>query len=381
MTDLRVVLANNIRKARERLGLRQEDLAQRIGVGSGEIISKIELGLREVKAWELSRIAQALGVEFQELLNPRGPALGPAPLWRKQATTGRVEIEALLRLRSQRYRQVMELTGSLPTAELPWQDTLDVAGASYGELYYLAETLRRQLELGDVPTLRLFDALESGYGVMIFYQDLGDEGSAVSVVGPFGPAMLLNRREPPWRRNFSAAHELFHLITWNAMPRERLADEPELFEAIEQRADVFASALLLPKDSLLKAVEARASDHQLTISEIIAIAREFGVSTAALLWRLANLGVIPRQTTTNLLRDSAFRRADRATMSAFWCEPENLPKRMVELAFIAYQTGKLSRARLAEILETDLDGLPDVLAQYGLDMEFDAVYQAQIAPS
>jgi len=44
-----------------------------------------------------------------------------------------------------------------------------------------------------------------------------EEGSAASAIGPFGPAILMNSKEAPWRRNYNFAHELFHLITWESL--------------------------------------------------------------------------------------------------------------------------------------------------------------------
>ena len=78
MSDVRMTLARNIRQARRRRGLLQEDLAEVIGASASETISQIELGKREVKAWELSRIARKLNVEFRDLLSPEGPEFGPA---------------------------------------------------------------------------------------------------------------------------------------------------------------------------------------------------------------------------------------------------------------------------------------------------------------
>ena len=247
MSELTEALGSNICAAREKLGLRQADLAKVIGANSAETISQIEKGGREVKAWELSKIADALHVDFQDLLSSQPLQFGPSALWRKAGGPTRQETEAKLRLRSQRYYKVMELTDSCPQEELPSHDEIDVVSVSYPELERLSQTTAAALKLGERPAERLFAVLEDAFGVMIFYQDLGEDGSAVSVRGPYGPAMLLNSHEPPWRRTFSCAHELFHLLTWNATPRERLAKESALFATVETQAEVFASGLLLPE--------------------------------------------------------------------------------------------------------------------------------------
>jgi len=378
MSDVRMALARNIRVARKALGLRQQDLADAIGVGSSETISQIEKGNREVKAWELSVIAKTLKVEFQDLLSEEGPQFGPAPLWRVRATAKKEETEALLRLRSQRYRHVMELTDSCARVELPRLDTFDIIGATYDDVYDLAKTLGQQMELGNRPSERLFRVLEDEYCVMIFYQDLGEDGSAVCVRGLYGPAMLLNGREPPWRRNFSCAHELFHLLTWDVLSGDRIDADREVFETVERKANAFASALLLPREPLAQVVRERCVGNQIEMPQMIRIARDFGVSTSALLWSMVNWGFIPRQAPEEVLSNPSFRRQDRRTMAERWTTPSDLPERMVQLAFIAHLQGKLSRARFATILETNLTGLPALLEEYGLDLEFDLVYKAEI---
>jgi len=381
MPELRELLGGHIRQAREHLGWTQQQLAEKVGLNYSEQISQIELGKRDVKAWELHKIANALRVDFQELLSSDGPRFGPAPLWRQSRTgapQNKAEMEALLRLRSLRYHQVLEMTYAAKGEELPWKDDLDVLNANYDQLYSLAEDVRQHLDLGEAPAKKLFDTLEERYGVMIFFADLGENGSAMSVRGPYGPAMLLNKQEPPWRRNYSCAHELFHLLTWNAVPRGQIENH-DTFEKVERAAEAFASALLMPRQSVIAQVRQHLCNHQLAVSALIEIARWFDVSTTALFWRLVNLGIIPREA-RDRLDDPSFRQAARETMSSCWWTPEDLPKRFVERAVQACAQGLLSRARLASLFDCDLSALPGFLANYGLDLDLiDTVHEATIA--
>ncbi len=378
MSEIRMTLARNIRAARARLGLRQQDLAEAINAKSGETLSQIEKGRREVKAWELSLIAERLNVELNELLSEQGPEFGPTPLWRSSPQSEKKETESLLRLRSQRYRRVMELTDSCPVAELPYLEDFDVLGASYRQLLKVGESFSRKLDLGCRPAKKLFSVLEDGYCVMIFYQNLGERGSAVCVRGPFGPAMLLNSSEPPWRRNFSCAHELFHLLTWNTISSQDLSNDSELFARVERKAEAFASALLLPKEPLVHAIEDRADNDMIQIPDLMEIAQEFGVSTEALLWGMVNWRLISRDEPEEVLRSPKLRSGTRKRSSEEWWDPLALPERFVQLAYIAHLRGRLSRARLADVLETNLTELPAFLEGYGLDLEFDLVYEVEM---
>jgi transcriptional regulator with XRE-family HTH domain len=62
-------LGRNLRAARERLGLTQEQVSERSGVQPGEV-SRIERGMRDPKVSTLKRLADAVEVEPGDLLRP-----------------------------------------------------------------------------------------------------------------------------------------------------------------------------------------------------------------------------------------------------------------------------------------------------------------------
>jgi transcriptional regulator with XRE-family HTH domain len=66
MTDVRVLLARNMKRCREILGLSQMKLAERVGC-STTLIGNIEIGKRFPSAENLNRIAAALEIHPSEL--------------------------------------------------------------------------------------------------------------------------------------------------------------------------------------------------------------------------------------------------------------------------------------------------------------------------
>ena len=209
--------------------------------------------------------------------------------------------------------------------------------------------------------------LEDNYFVKIWNIELGEQGSGATVVGDFGQAILINASEPPWRRNFSFAHEVFHLITWDSLPPERLQADKKLFQKVERLAETFAANLLLPTDPILDAFRSRLKEDKITYLDLVEIAREFDVSTEALVYRLCNLRLIEWKIGETVLKDPHFRALDKESMHKHWGTPPPISKRFVLLAFMAYQKGHLSRSRLAEFLNTSLIDLPEVLLEYGFD--------------
>lgn len=353
--DTRNLLATAIRNAREALGLTQQALATASGFASLQIVSAIETGQRDVKAWELVRIARALHTSVDVLLglDEREAA---RVFWRRGSAGISAEREARLRDRAGRFA-LLEEWCELPPAE-PLPDlSLNPQRASFADAERLARSVSRLLDLGSRPATSLLGVLEERFQLKVFYDELGADESAACARGPFGAAVLMNAAQAPWRRNFSLAHELFHLVTWRTVASLWPADgEPEWSERLEKLADVFASQLLLPADEVNAQIDARTADgREIRPAAVIELAREFDVSTEAMAWRIVNLDRRDPEWAKALLADAEFRRRDRLTMPARWIRPEvPFPERYRRLALLAYEADRLSLSKLAEFLESSI---------------------------
>ncbi len=119
-----------------------------------------------------------------------------------------------------------------------------------------------------------------------------EEVDDLPVSGMLIPAervVLLNRDEPPARRRFTLAHELGH---WVCQCDEGRAPLPAILcrgadideqagKGLEREANRFAATLLMP-DEHVAAPISRSVDES---------AARFGVSRAAMAWRLYNAGL------------------------------------------------------------------------------------------
>lgn len=373
-TEGDVAIGRAVKELRTRLGLRQEELAGRADLGQKQTVSEIERGRRALKATEVVRLAQALHVEAHDLLTGSVPAVGPYVLWRKiGADHSRAEAEARLHHRSRRYGFLEGLVGDDQGPKLPCVP-LDITSTSYEDAETMADEVRRTLQLGDVPGAGLRENLESHWRIKIF-EDLLAEGSGATTKGSYGPAILENAAEPPSRRSFSLAHELFHLLTWESVAvRSETLPGHDLARK-EQLADCFARSLLMPRDVLIRRIEGRRFAR---LADLLPVAVAFSVSLTALLWRLVNLGTLQREPVEAFLA-TPWGKTDRG-----WAPPATLerplPRRYVTLAFTAYRRGDLSIGRLAELLETTVGMVGHRLCTYGLDLDCDE-YEAEVLPA
>ena len=374
------VLAQRLREARERMGLTQKQLADAAGFPAHQIVSQIEKGERQVKAWELARMAKILAVSLYDLLGPE-VIVRPRVLWRQSPQENGPLKESRLIERYKRFCFIQEVTGFQSHIRPPRID-MPIRSLSYREVNQFAEAIRKAFELGSRPAFALMQVAEAQFGIQIWYDSLGDDGSAASLVDVNGAAVLLNSDEVPWRRNYSFAHELFHVLTWDDAQVAAIQADTQLFDHNERMANAFASALLLPSDSVQAELIKACKDEQLQYADLVAIAGDFGVSTSALLWRLVNMHIMEWEGVQAALKDPELQAVDAASRKRDRRRPPNLPERFVRLSWLAWQLGHLSRGRLAEYLETHLVDLDDVLTEYGLsEAEFSPNEAVELALS
>ena len=373
MGDVRSILAGRIRDSRVRLSLTQGELAKHAGLASAQIVSQIESGEREVKARELFDLARALRMDFSDLLSEEEPAATASVFWRKDPPANRrALLEADFVHHCHDYASLEKVCGLNIKSQLPIprRDPMSMTFSQAGEF---ADEVRDRLGLGSRPASCLSGILEERFGVKIWHQRLGDEGSAASARNGFGMAILINADEPPWRRNYSLAHELFHLLTWEQAVPVRKTRFPA---RIEKLSEAFASSLLLPAKDVLEAFKNAPGGDEMRYLALIQIAREFDVSTVALLWRLRTLGQLKQSEVTETVDDPKFKYIDRSFRMGDWAYPPELPERFVRLGFMALQQGRISSSRLADLLRTSLADLNARLQEYGLDGSQD--YQAAV---
>lgn len=355
-----------IKKEREKARLSQADLANRAGLPARQSLTEIEAGKREVKAWELAKIAQVLGLDIHHFFSEGSGKTHSYILWRQLPRDDkRQQLENDFFKKCEDYALVERLTEQKNhlTKHLPQID-LKLATTSYNDIFPLADETREILGLAQRPACLLMRTLEEEYAVKIFVCPIDQSCSAASAKGSFGSAILLNSNEPIWRRNYSCAHELFHLITWNEGLFESLAEEPNVQRKNEQLADVFAAGLLMPASQVKLEFSRLVENKRVKYADLISLAAKYEVSTIAFLWRLHNLGCIPREIVEKLQSDETFKDLDR-THRLNQESAEDLPARFVRLAFQAVTHAKLSKARAADMLGVSLIDLPETFKSAG----------------
>ena len=361
-------LADRLKKARESAGLTIGDAASRLGFANYQTLSNIEKGEREVKASELALFAKTYFCNLSTLLmGDDQPLAAMNLLWRK-APTGerRKEIEAYIKNRFEQYHfleRLLEIDKE-SNARLITVTPSDIR--TNNQIDGLASKIGNMLNLGSRPALSLQKVMEQILQIKILFIELSDFGSAAATVHPeLGAAIVVNNEEAPWRINFTLAHELFHVITWDTFsPAEMEADE-QLFTDIEKKADRFASALLLPEAEVRQELTKKIIEQKLPLSDIVDVAREFGVSTSAILYRMANLRLIPWDKANELSKNDELTMIDRRLRNGSAIDVP-VSERFISLSAKCLRKGLISRGKFAEILSIDRADIDEFLEYRGL---------------
>ena len=267
-----------LRLARQRLGFTQKLAAERLEVAQ-PVLSRFENGIAEPDADFIGRAAAVYNVPaefFQVRETVFGPPVSVHAMLRGKADVTAREIDAItaeLNIRVMQMRRFLDGVDFEPSANVPVMDV-----EQYGSPERIAEVVRRHWQLSGGPVKNLVRLVEKA-GVIVGTSRFG--GASVSGVTfrvPGGPPLiLLNDLQPGDRLRFTLAHELGHLVM-HRFPTP----------AMEQEANEFASAFLLPAADIKPAFSSR----KMTLELLASLKPEWQVSMQSLLMRASSLGNI-----------------------------------------------------------------------------------------
>lgn len=359
-------------------GMTGERLGSLLGLTKSQI-SKIENGTRKLDVSEVALVADALGVTLAEVLGvKRKGSLALAA----RVMSEPAQEEALPARR--RVRQVLEAESALADAVglLPAhpseagaaiiakaQAESRTANSPVSRGTRLAGAVRDALGLGRAPIADLIALCERHFGLAVLSWPTGNAISGLCAHGDGVALSFVSTSFPPGHQRFTIAHELAHHILGD--PREVIV-ESDLFAVrtpVEQRANAFAAALLMPAEGLREVTAQRRVDATV-LAELM---REFLVSYRALLYRLADQSVrllTPAQRDTWLERTptSVLREAGDVYPAELTSpdQAKRVPARLWQAAQHGYESGRVGIGVLSALLDEEAEDLFVRLAKEGI---------------
>ncbi|WP_235955323.1 helix-turn-helix domain-containing protein, partial [Sphingobium psychrophilum] len=339
-----IMIGNKLKVARSASGMSLRALADAMGsIVSAQAVGKYERNEDMPSSRVLIALAKALSVSEEYLLNEDELSLEGVDFRKKVGTSSREEatlearaihmlerylaVEDMLQMRSVEWEQPR-------SAPHPVSDIRDAEDA--------ARSVRDDWGLGNDPIPQLAELLEER-GIKVLSLDLDDVDGLAAKVRRKGSdaARVIVIKQSSWseRKRFNLAHELGHMV---------IAPSGGVDE--EKAAHRFAGAFLMPADVLRAEVGAHRSS--ISIGELVALKRLFGVSIQALAYRCKDLGIINQAACARLFKVFA----ERGWRTSPFEEPESMkpeleePRRFERLCFRALAEGVIGESRAAELL-------------------------------
>jgi Zn-dependent peptidase ImmA (M78 family)/DNA-binding XRE family transcriptional regulator len=335
--------------ARKRRGYTKERLATESGI-STRSLTAYEQGDQQPNPLTVLKLAEIL--QFPPEFIQRGDDLD-------ELSPDEPSFRALSRLTA-RQRDQAFTDAALALALYEWIDDrfalpeVDVPRFQGIDPETAADAIRSQWGLGEKPIRNMIHLLER-YGVRVFSVAEGYANvDAFSFWHDDQPFVFLNTKKTGEHRRMDAAHELGHLILhWrHGAPRGR---------DYEKEAELFASALLMPRGSVL--AEAPRGG---TLDQIIGAKQRWKVSAKALAYRMHSLGLLTEWQYRSVFVELANRGYSKG-------EPKGIipeTSQILGKVFSALRAEGMNRADIAAALGVnpyDLDDLIFGLAMTAID--------------
>jgi Zn-dependent peptidase ImmA (M78 family)/DNA-binding XRE family transcriptional regulator len=384
-------IGGRIREARERRDISQQRVAEALDIPR-TAVTNIEAGTRNISTLELTKLATLFnlppaaffeGAGVSDLAVVRARALAEAT---ESPEFGSV-IDRMIEL-CREGAELRRLLDQETPASLPdYAQRIANAGDAIRQGEARAREERRRLGLGNAPIGSLPELIGAqGVWVASALKEFPDNISGLFLHHPvLGLAILINGKHDPVRRRFSYAHEYGHAL-FDRQEELRLTQDRNAAELVEKRANAFAAGFLMPAGGVLDQlrllgkgqptrqaqfvysvatdltdeaeIRPRAGSQVVTFQDVAVLARHFGVSYEAMVWRLRNLDQLDMPATSALLdqRDEGRRLMRVLHLPAFFDreqatdEQDNeLRGQIARLAIEAYRREEISQGRLREI--------------------------------
>ena len=215
--------------------------------------------------------------------------------------------------------------------------------------------------LCETPATGLVDVMERELGILVLMVDAHDGISGAARRLPELDAVLIACRKVAGRRHFDLAHELFHILTWDAMPPEHSEEAMETGgNRVERLANNFAAAALMPTGEPKRfGAWSNLSEEEL-IARLNAAADELHVTSSALRWRLVALGEMKLTVAHSLPEAALSNNGHDAVEDSL---PALFSRSFVEILSLAIDGSHVSHRCAAGLL--DVEDLASLFAAHG----------------
>jgi Zn-dependent peptidase ImmA (M78 family)/transcriptional regulator with XRE-family HTH domain len=292
-----------LREARLIRGQTIKELADTIGV-SKQAISQFELGEHLPKQETMMALINTLGFPKSYFYKDYKEQYVGNTFFRANATATKKSKEMQYNkslLAGYIYSYLSDLI-EFPDLNLPEVSKLNTNWNDNNAIEELASKIREHWGIGENPIANIVHLLERN-GIMVFSVDTDSQKVDAFCQHRTGrPFIFLgNDKQSAFRRQFDGGHELGHILMHEDIDNQDTLSREEI-RSMENQANRFASALLLPASAFAKTVTSTSLLH------FIELKKYWQVSIGAMIYRSYELKILDESRYTSLQKQISMKK-------------------------------------------------------------------------
>lgn len=317
------------------------------GKVSPTAIAKYEKGLMMPSSDVLIVLSKALDMNLDYFLRPFTVNIDPSKFeFRKKSSMGRKNVESIKYLvcfEIEKYLEIEAILGISSNFSLDYSNTT-IEGENEAKL--MAIRFRNDLNVGSDAIVSAIDLLEST-GVKIIEIDHDNSFSGTCNEAGGLPVIVINKNMSSERKRLTIFHELGHLLM-------HCADGVD----VEKMCNIFANEVLIPSDRFKSLIGD--SRHDISLVELQAIQREYGISVDALMKKASQLNIITeRRYTSYYKKKNALPEFKRNVEKSLY--PMEYTCRFKRLVYRALASEIISFSKAAALLNESINEVQEKL--------------------
>ena len=333
--------AQRLVNARKIRCMSQRELCNSVdGKVSPTAIAKYEKGLMMPSSDVLILLSNALNMKLDYFFRPYTIDIDPSKFeFRKKSSMGSKKVESIKYLVCSEIEKYLEIEAILGITSKFCFDYGNTTVEGENEAKLLALRLRNDLNIGSDAIVSAIDLLESvGVKIIEIEHDSSFSGTCNEAGGL--PVIVVNKNMCSERKRLTIFHELGHLLM-------HCADGVDQ----EKMCNVFANEVLIPSDK---------SRHDISLVELQAMQREYGISVDALMVKAAQLNIITdRRFTSYHKKKNALPTFKEAVEQSLY--PMEHTCRFERLVYRALASEVISYSKAAALLDKSVNEVRDTL--------------------
>lgn len=341
------IIANRIKSARRLKGLSLQNVADELGV-TKQMISKYENGISIPSSSKFLILSKLFNQKIDYFFRSFQIELGEVNFRKKSSFSAKKQnsLKEQIKINLENYLWIEDILAiDYSFNNIIAQQEIK----SISDIEDVVLKLRMSWDIGIDPIHNIIQLLEDKEIKIIELYDVDDkfDGLATYIDNKF-PVIVVNGKFPVERKRFTLLHELGHLLL--NLPDCELSKE-------EKFCNSFASELLLPKHLIIK--EFGNKRKHVSFTELVSIQKKYGISIPAIIFRLVESGVLPKEYHKQFYKKINFNPSLKKTINHSRFETPEKPSRFKQLVYRALAQEDISISKASSLLGKGIESVKE----------------------